>query len=136
MLKTGEEVPVSQMISGAQLNEDGTITMFFTEEQMERYKNFLRDCAALYTYIDTYPESSIKSTEFPNDDLTDIIVYVDSNAYDNTGTDAIFANGYTATNMGMYQVLSGVNPDDWSAHVMVKDYKTDNIITEDYYPTD
>jgi len=136
MLKTGEEVPVSQMISGAQLNEDGTITMFFSEEQLKRYKSFLQDCAALYTYIDTYPESSIKSTEFPNDDLTDIIVYVDSNTYDNTGTDAIFANGYTATNMGMYQVLSGVNPDDWSAHVMVKDYKTDNIITEDYYPTD
>lgn len=134
LLKTGEEVPASQMISGAQLNEDGTVTMFFSEDQLKRYKSFLRDCASLYTYIDTYPESSIKSTKFPKDDLTEIIVYVDSKTYENTSTDGIFANGYTATNMGMYQVLNGVNPDDWSAHVMVRDYKTKKIITEDYYP--
>ena len=136
LLKTGEEVPVSQMISSAQLNEDGTVTMYFTENQLEQYKIFLRDCAALYTYIDSYPETSIKSTEFPNNDLTEIIVYVDSNIYESTSTDGIFANAYTATNMGMYQVLNGVNTDEWSAHVTVKDYKTGDIVTEDYYPND
>jgi hypothetical protein len=134
LLKTGEEVPVSEMISDAQINADGTVTLYFTSEQLKRYRSLLYDTATLYTYMKTYPDTSIKSTEFSNDDLTDIIVYVDSSTYENMGRDGIFANGYTTTYMGLYQVTGGVDPYEWSVHVTVKDYKTGKVITEDYYP--
>ena len=61
---------------------------------------------------------------------------VDSNTYENTGQDGIYANGYTTMNMALYQILNGVDPYEWRVHVTVKDYKTGKIVTEDYYPND
>ena len=93
LIKTGEEVPASDMISDVKLNEDGTLTYCFTASQLERYQSFLYDCAALYTYIGTVEGTSIINTEFPNDELTEIVINVDSNTYENTGQDGIYANG-------------------------------------------
>ena len=136
LLKSGEEIPVYEMISDAELNEDGTVTCFFTADQLERFRLFLYDTASLDAYINSEERTAIKRTEFSNDDLTDIVVYVDSDTYENSGRDGIFANVYATTYMGLYQVMSGVDPYEWKVHVTVKDYKTNGIVTEDYYPTD
>lgn len=136
LLKSGEEIPVSEMISDADLNEDGTVTCYFTADQVERFRLFLYDTASLDTYIKSEEQTAIKRTEFSNDDLTDIVVYVDSDTYENSGRDGIFVNAYATTYMGLYQVMSGVDPYEWEVHVTVKDYETNRIVTEDYYPTD
>ena len=141
LMKSGEEVPIKEVFHEIYANNDGTGTYVFTSDQLENYLSFTYQTASLSRFIsrksNEYLEgTSIKSTEFPSDDLSEIIVYVDSSAYDNTGEDGVLAHIYTTTYMGLYQVMRGVDPYEWRVHVTVKDYKTGDMIEEGDYPID
>ena len=131
---SGEEIPFKQVYSDAYKNDDGTITLVFTAEQLKLYRQIMRRSASLRDFIqsDYNAENGrpFKSTEFTDNGLTGIIVYVDKKAY---GSDI---RPFEAEAMGLYQIANGVKPDEWKAHVVVKDYKTGEIISEDDYPTE
>ena len=109
-----------QIYTDIYVNDDGTTTYVFNAEQMETYKSYL------HQFITHDIAAYVKNVEF-TDDLTEITLYVD-------GYDAYDLSDGLAKSMGLYQIMSGVAPDKWHAHIVVKDDVSGKVISEGDYP--
>jgi hypothetical protein len=79
---------------------------------------------------------SIKEVIYETEMLTEITVRVDKNLYMQNQSERIVSNQALAMNAGVFQLLSGVAPDDWHTTITVRDYITDEVISSFYFPRD
>lgn len=128
------EVPIRAIFTDVRANGDGTLTYVFTEPQLQVYKKFVYDAASLRVPMKLGFTDSIKRTKFTKDDLTEMVVYVDKNLYENSEADGIYVNFYGVTYMGLHQILNGTDLHKWNVHIIVKDKKTGQVIEEESYP--
>ena len=114
-------------------NDNGTATMAFTPEQYNTYREEFYIYARFPKYFEVY---SIKEVVFENELLMEITVLVDSTLYEVNGFERQMCNSLLAIEAGMYQVLSGVPPDEWHTTITVKDIDTGEIVSMNEFPND
>ena len=138
LLETGEEIPLQTVIHEIILNEDGSLTYLFYKDKLDMYREAMYAAGEL-KLVTKFTETSIQYAEYA--DFHEGIpfglnVYVDSEKYNNNMYDGAMANLYGATYIGFYQILSGIEPDDWYVRIIVMDYKTKEVISNSLYPTE
>jgi len=130
---------ISQRISGPDsdlplttlpVNEDGSITLFLTEEQLRTSKQNLYDYSQFQNFDLT---QSVNKVAYENDLLTKITILVDSSVYRNSLFDRMLCESLLAVSSGTYQVLSGIPPDEWHTTITVK---TGEIINKNDFPNE
>lgn len=133
----GELAP-TQRITDIIANEDGSVNYIFTQEQFEEYKENTYNAGRFEYAFGTFP--SIQGAEYSKIDDNgipwEVIVSVDRTEYEaNQPISSLYATVWSAMYLGQYQVFSGISGDNWAVHVIVKDFKTGDIITENDFPT-
>lgn len=130
--------PMTERVTDVIANEDGSVNYIFTPEQYEPFKKDTYK-VPLYQYTGGFPDS-IKSGQYTDIDAEGIPwgveVLVDKAAYEEDAfVSSIFATVWPATYLGQYQILCGVDGDEWTAHITVKDADTGEVISESDFPT-
>lgn len=135
------EVPIKEFIKEMYANEDGTVTYIFSSEEMlDAYKEMVYEAAKLNQIEESMAANvmyrSIHRVEYEDDIPSKANVYIDQ---DNLTTMvAAFAELYPATYMGLYQVLSGTDPDEWHVDLTFIDEASGEVaftrsLPEDWY---
>jgi len=115
--------------------ESGNVLITYTAEMLESERNAFYELGNLDTNDDA---PSIKRVIQENELLTEITILVDEWMYlhDYSQPTRYTANLLVATWAGNYQILSGVQPDDWHVTITVKCYDTNNLISRNEFPSD
>ena len=134
--------PPDGRITDIAANEDGSADYLFTLEQFERFKKDTYDSGCYAYGTGTFPES-IKTVEYTNIDEDGIpwaaVATIDRELYAKSQIDELL--GYTygvawpANYIGQYQIFCGIPGDEWSAHVILKDADTGEVLLESDFPT-
>ena len=122
------------LITDIVVNEDGTVTMILTMENLLQYRSNMHLYGQLQHGGHNFP--SIKKVIYETEMLTEITVWVDKDSYAQSGFERIASNIAVALYAGTFQVLSGVAPDDWHTTITVKDFRTGEVISDNYFPRD
>ena len=122
-----------QRMTSVAPNDNGTATMAFTPEQYKTYREEYYIYAQFPKY---FAVDSIKEIVYENELLTEITVLVDSALYEANGFERQMCNSLLAIEAGMYQVLSGVAPEEWHTTISVKDIDTVEIVSVNEFPND
>ena len=119
------------LVTGLIVNNDGSITMLLSPKKLEEYKQRIY----YYSQFDkSFDVTSIKEVIYHDEYLVKITVLVDSSFYAQNGFEKQMCNSLLAANAGMYQVMSGVPPDEWRTTITIKDSLTSEIVSENEFP--
>ena len=129
-----EAMSESAFFTDVTANFDGTVTCVFTPLQYLAYKG------RIYTlgHMENLDPTTIISTVYNDDRMTDITVFVNKDSYGSWGA-AYTLDRYATTLMlavtaGTFQILCGVPPDEWHVTITIKDAATGEIIGTAVYP--
>ena len=112
-------------------NVDGSLTMVFTPEQFESYRQSMYDYANFPQYFDV---NSIKEVIYEDNMLTEITVLVDSALYQQNGFERQMCHSLRAIEAEIYQVLSGTPSDKWHTTITIKDVDAGEVISKTFFP--
>ena len=122
-----------KLVTDVKVNDDGTVSIFFTPNQLETYRKNIYNTAQYQKY---YEVESIKEVIYENDQLTEITVLVDSDLYQQNGFERQMCNLLLSSDVGTYQILSGVPPDEWHTTITIKDVDTGDIVSKTDFPNE
>ena len=120
-----------KLVTDVRVNDEDSITLVLTTDQLTEYKQNMYN----YGMFDGNNDS-IKNVTYENKLLTRITVLVHSDKYEHNVFEKTMCNSVLAAYAGMYQVLSGIPPDEWSTTITIKDDDTDEIISVTEFPND
>jgi hypothetical protein len=134
-LNAQENTPeIRTVLSDVFANEDGTLTMLLTAEQMIQYKHNMRNFAH---FNEREYVVAIKEVIFIDEEmLTEMVVLVDVDVFVGRLLERTMAGMMLAMNAGMYQVLNGVAHDEWRTTITIKDVNTGEIVSRTDFPHD
>ena len=113
--------------------DEGNVTFVFSLDQLEEF----RQRAYTYSLYQNFEgNESIIEVVYENEMLTEITVLVDPALYVVNVFERQMCNSLLAVSAGLYQILSGVPPDEWHTTITVKDGETDEIISKNEFPND
>ena len=114
-------------------NDDGTVSEFFTPEQLEQLRQNIYTYAQLHI---SYNFESIQEVIFEDDMLFGITVMVNSELYHQSVFESYMVRTALAAYAGMYQILTGVPPDEWHTTITIKDGDTGELLSHIDFPND
>jgi len=123
----------SLIMTSVAINEDGSITLFMTTNQLDTCR---RNILTFSQFHKSYDVDSIREVIYDNDMLTEITVLVDFALYQQNGFEKLMCIPLLPVSAGIYQILTGIPPDEWHTTITIKDYETDKIISVAEFPND
>ena len=114
-------------------NNNGTVTEFYTLEQLEQLRLNIYSYAQLHK---SFSLDSIKEVILKDDMLTTITVLVDFEIYQQNGFERQVANSVLAIYAGVFQLLTGIPADEWHTTITIEDVNTRELVSKTDFPND